>query len=229
MSDAESLADRVFVALRDDLMWGRLRPGDRLAENTLAERYEVSRTPVREALARLLADGLIERRDRGLYPYRPRVEDLKDLYELRIMLELQGITRIEEAEGKRHDAEILEPELQKWRELRKSQPPPDAGLVKDDEQFHLRLLGSSGNGAMVQALEAVNAKIRPMRMLDYLSEDRIVTTIDEHIDIAERVLDGDLPEARSLLYRHIDASRQVVMRRAREAMAMFDVMMAIKT
>ena len=67
MSESESLADRVFVALRDDLMWGRFRPTDRLAENSLAERYEVSRTPVREALARLLADGLIERRDPALF------------------------------------------------------------------------------------------------------------------------------------------------------------------
>lgn len=229
MSDAENLADRVFVALRDDLMWGRLRPGDRLAESTLAERYEVSRTPVREALARLLADGLIERRDRGLYPYRPRVEDLEDLYELRILLELQGIQRAEEAGGKRHNVEILEPELEKWREFRKSPPEPDAGIVKDDEQFHLRLLESSGNRAMVSALEAVNAKIRPMRMLDYLSEDRVTATIDEHIAITERVLDGDLPAARSLLHAHIDSSRQVVVQRAREAMAMFDVMMALRT
>ncbi|MGE0216013.1 GntR family transcriptional regulator [Mycolicibacterium sp.] len=229
MSDAESLSDRVFVALRDDLMWGRLRPGERLAEITLAERYQVSRTPVREALARLLADGLIERRDRGLYPYRPRVEDLEDLYELRIMLELQGIQRVEQDGNRRHSAELLEPELEKWREFRKSPPVPDAGIVKDDEQFHLRLLAASGNRAMVSSLEAVNAKIRPMRMLDYLSEDRVTATIDEHIDITERVLDGDLPAARMLLHAHIDASRQVVVRRAREAMAMFDVVMALRT
>jgi len=227
MTDTESLAERVFVALRDDLMWGRLRPTERLAENTLAGRYEVSRTPVREALARLLADGLIERRDRGLYPYRPRVDDLENLYELRITLELRGIQRLENADG-RHDPKILEPELERWREFRKSPPTPDAGIVKEDEQFHLRLLSSSGNQALVTALEAVNARIRPMRMLDYLTEDRVLATIDEHIDIAERVLDGDLADARALLNAHVDGSRQVVIQRAREAMAMFDVVMALR-
>ncbi|MGB3233416.1 MAG: GntR family transcriptional regulator [Mycobacterium sp.] len=227
MTDTESLADRVFVALRDDLMWGRLRPAERLAENSLAERYAVSRTPVREALARLLADGLIERRDRGLYPYRPRVDDLEDLYELRITLELRGIQRLENG-ARRHDAAILEPELERWREFRKSPPKPDAGIVKEDEQFHLRLLASSGNQALVTALEAVNARIRPMRMLDYLTEDRVLATIDEHIDIAERALDGDLADARALLHAHIDGSRQVVIQRAREAMAMFDVVMALR-
>ena len=210
MSDTESLADRVFVALRDDLMWGRFRPTDRLAESTLAERYEVSRTPVREALARLLADGLIERRDRGLYPYRPRIDDLEDLYELRITLEMRGIKRMEDVQGQRHDVGILEPLLDTWREFRKSPPAPDAGIVKEDEQFHCGLLSASGNQALVTALEAVNAKIRPMRMFDYLTEDRVLTTIDEHIDITERVLDGDLPTARALLHEHIDGSRQVV-------------------
>lgn len=228
MSDSGSLADRVFVALRDDLMWGRLRPTDRLAENTLAERYQVSRTPVREALARLLSDGLIERRDRGFYPYRPRVDDLEDLYELRITLELRGIQRLEDADGRRHDPSILEPELERWREFRKTPPVPDAGIVKEDEQFHLRLLSSSGNEALVTALESVNARIRPMRMFDYLTEDRVLATIDEHIDITERVLDGDLCDARGLLHAHIEGSRRVVIARAREAMAMFDVVMALR-
>ena len=65
-------------------------------------------------------------------------------------------------------------------------------------------------------------------MLDYLTEDRVAATIDEHIDIAERVLDGDLDRAQELLYAHIDASRRVVVARAREAMAMFDVVMALR-
>lgn len=228
MGDTESLVDRVFVALRDDLMWGRIKPTERLAEITLAERYQVSRTPVREALARLLADGMIERRERGLYPYRPRVEDLEDLYELRITLEMRGIQRAGEDGGRRHDPSVLEPELERWRGFRKTPMAPDAGIVKEDEQFHVQLLSSSGNQALVTALQAVNARIRPMRMLDYLTEDRVTATIDEHIDIAERVLDGALDDAQTLLYAHIDGSRRVVVQRAREAMAMFDVVMALR-
>ncbi|MDT5103909.1 MAG: hypothetical protein QOI25_1422, partial [Mycobacterium sp.] len=103
MSD---LADRVFVLLRDDLMSGKLPPAERLAEISLAERYGVSRTPVREALARLLADGLVERRERGLYPYRPSLQDLDGLYELRTTVELRGIVRIEEDGDRSHDHDV---------------------------------------------------------------------------------------------------------------------------
>ena len=112
MSD---LADRVFVLLRDDLMSGGLPPAERLSEMALAERYGVSRTPVREALARLLADGLVERRERGLYPYRPSLQDLDGLYELRTTVELRGIVRIEEDDDRSHDHDVLGPELDRWQ------------------------------------------------------------------------------------------------------------------
>src|SRR5690606_33479539 len=79
--------DRVYLSLRDDLMSGRISPDERLGEEKLAERYLVSRTPVREALARLVSDGLVERREHSWFPFRPRFDDLADLYELRTLLE----------------------------------------------------------------------------------------------------------------------------------------------
>lgn len=228
MNDAANLTDRVFVALRDDLMSGRLPPAERLAENALAERYEVSRTPVREALARLLADGLVERRDRGLFPYRPRLDDLDELYELRTTLELRGVARIEEDPGKRHDAAILGPELDKWHAFRKALPAPDAGFVSEDEQFHLRLLASSGNRALANALDVVNARIRPIRMFDYLTENRMLATVEQHITVAECALEGKLADARDALMSHIDGSRRVAIDRATQALSMAGIVRALR-
>ncbi|MEV6774304.1 GntR family transcriptional regulator [Nocardia sp. NPDC051030] len=88
------LSERVYRALQRDLAAGTLVPTERLGEERLAETYGVSRTPVREALARLYADGLLERQPDGFYPYRPRVDELGDLYELRIVLEARGIQRL---------------------------------------------------------------------------------------------------------------------------------------
>lgn len=228
MSDTGNLADRVFVALRSDLMSGKIAPTERLAEISLADRYSVSRTPVREALARLLADGLIERRERGLYPYRPRLEDLDGLYELRITLELRGIVRIEEDPEKHYDSSILEPELDRWTQFYKNSPAPDAGFVAEDEGFHNTLLGASGNTALVSALEMVNARIRPIRMFDYLTDDRMTATITEHITILEHVLEGRLTQAREKLLAHIDGSRRVAIQRSSEALSMANIVMALR-
>ncbi|WP_084505559.1 GntR family transcriptional regulator [Nocardia harenae] len=87
------LRERVYDALRRDLAGGVLPATERLREERLAAEYGVSRTPVREALARLLADGLVQRHADGLYPFRPRLDELDELYELRIVLEARGLQR----------------------------------------------------------------------------------------------------------------------------------------
>lgn len=223
-----SLREQVYLRLRGDLMSGRIGPGNRLGEERLAELYGVSRTPVREALARLQADGLVERDDNGLFPYRPRLEELADLYEVRITLEMRGILRILQGSGELHNPEVLGPELQRWYGLRGEMPDPDAGFVVLDEQFHTTLLASSGNRALVDALTNVNAKVRPVRMFDYLTPDRMRATVEEHIAVAELVLDGHLQRAHDALLAHIDESRAVVIERAQQALAMARMANAVR-
>lgn len=214
------LGERVYLAMRADLMAGRFAPAERLGDGRLAERYGVSRTPAREALARLVADGLVQRADDGLYPYRPRFEEITALYELRSTLELRGIERGQVTPTARHDHDVLGVELDRWTALRGDPPEPDAGFVDSDERFHTALLASSGNPALVDALRSVNTKIRPVRMFDYLTPDRMAATITEHIDITQLVLDGRLGDAYTALKAHIDESRKIVVARAEQAMTL---------
>lgn len=228
MSAGGTRRDRVYRALRSDLMTGVLPPETRLGEERLAEQYGVSRTPVREALARLVSDGLVERREQGLFPYRPRFDDLADLYELRTTLELRGIRRALADHSNRHDPDVLGGELDRWYALRRDLPEPDAGFVVLDEQFHLALLAAAGNPALCDALAAVNAKVRPVRMFDYLTHDRIAATVDEHIGVAEAVLAGRLEDAHDQLLAHIDTSRAVVVQRAEQARTMARLARAVR-
>ncbi|MFD4467944.1 GntR family transcriptional regulator [Rhodococcus sp. NPDC058505] len=223
-----SRREQVYRALRADLMSGRIGPAERLSEERLAEMYGVSRTPVREALLRLQADGLVQRDVRGLFPYRPRLEDLADLYELRITLEVRGIRRILDGSGDRHDPEVLGPELARWYALRDETPEPDAGFVALDERFHTTLLAAAGNRALSDALAGVNARVRPVRMFDYLTPDRMSATVSEHITVAELILDGQLQRAHDALLSHIDESRAVVIDRAQQARAMARMASAVR-
>lgn len=213
-----SRSELVYRRLRTLLMDGAVSPMERLLEEALAERFGVSRTPVREALTRLQADGLVERRDGGLYLHIPRFDAIADLYELRLTLELHGIERAMEDRTIVHDASVLEPELLRWKALLLAPPAPDAGFVAMDEGFHATLLRASGNAALVEALEQVNRRIRPIRMYDYLTVDRLEATVSEHIAIAELVLDGDLSQALKSLRDHVQESRTVVMERAAKAL-----------
>lgn len=213
-----SRAERVHRSLRDDVLNGRITPRTRLAEEPLARQHGVSRTPVREALTRLRADGLIERRDGAFFVVVPNLDELRDMYELRVTLELRGITRAIENAGVRHDLQVLADELGRWRELRVSPPAPDPNFVVLDERFHTELSRASGNPALTEALVAVNQKIRRVRMYDFLSADRIEATIAEHIDIVELTIAGMLDEAYVALCEHIGASADVVLERAKRAL-----------
>ncbi|WP_100444433.1 GntR family transcriptional regulator [Glycomyces xiaoerkulensis] len=215
----DPLAARVYIALRADLMAGRYEPGRRLGEERLAGNYGISRTPVREALSRLTADGLVAREADGLYPYRPRIDQLNDLYEVRLTLELRGLARAAADPGTAHDPDLLGPELDRWYALRRTPPRPDAGFVDADEHYHLTLLAASGNRELAEALEAVNNRIRPARMFDYFTDERMATTIAEHIGIAEGALDGRYEEATKILTRHIETSRSIVVTRAEAALS----------
>src|SRR3954452_20299496 len=146
----------VYDRLRTELRSGWIAGWDRLAEEPLAERFGVSRTPVREALTRLVSEGLLERRNGGMYLALPSFQHLAGLYELRVPLELRGISRAMESPAIRHDRPALESALERWCELDRNDPAPSPEFVSEDEMFHVALLASSGTPALTAALVTVN-------------------------------------------------------------------------
>ncbi|WP_415973178.1 GntR family transcriptional regulator [Rhodococcus sp. 077-4] len=213
------LRQKVYSSLRRDLISGAISSTERLGEERLAELYGVSRTPVREALARLQADGLVTRDEAGLHAYRPRLGDLPDLYELRSTLEARGIAR---SMSHPVDRASLSNLLDTWIGLRANPPDTTDDLVSLDENFHVTLLDASGNAALTEALCTVNAKVRPVRILGGLDAAAVVSAIEQHIEIVERVLAGTLDAALELLLTHIDSSRDRVVERAQQAAALAD-------
>lgn len=213
------LREQVYHRLRDEILNGRVSPRERLTEPKLSKAFEVSRTPVREALSRLLSDGLVERTDFGYAVVVPSLEDLRNLYELRITLELRGISRAIENPQVRHDEALLRAELARWEEMRDVVPDPDPSFVLRDERFHQVLSRASGNVQLTDALVTVNQKIRAVRMHDFVEEERITATIDEHLEILRLVLARRLPESLTALHKHVGESLEVVMERATAAMA----------
>ncbi|MCC2028296.1 GntR family transcriptional regulator [Microbacterium sp. YMB-B2] len=209
---------RIYEQLRSELLSAVFSPFHRFTEENVAERFVVSRTPVRDALARLEADGLLIKRDGALFRYTPTLEEFTDLYELRILLEVQGIDRALNDPTVHHDRERITAEQLVWTTRLEQGVAPDAGFVDADEQFHIALLRAAGNLELVSALERVNRRIRPIRMHDYLTQDRVDATISEHLEILELVLTGRLSEARDFLRTHVGQSQSIVEARAARAM-----------
>jgi len=217
-ANSQLLREQAYLSIRRMVMLGEFPTGQRLGEEQLAEQLSVSRTPIREAFVRLHADRLLHRfADGGYYVAEIDLLDLRDLYELRLTLELRAVNRAEE-EGIEHDRETLLAIKEEWLGIQADPPPPDGSFIALDEVFHTELARSSGNLAIVETLEAINVRIRQVRLYDFLSEDRIATSTEEHLAIVEALLENDITLAATRLADHIGASLTVVEQRAADAM-----------
>jgi DNA-binding GntR family transcriptional regulator len=213
-----SRGDTAYAELKRRLLQGEFPLGERLAETRLASLLDVSRTPVREALARLHAEDLVERHhDGGFQPSPPDLHRTHELYQIRIALELHAICS---PAGEAHDASIIAPLHREWAELSDAADVPvDPGFVLLDEDFHVRLASAAGNSALVEVLVGINERIRPVRMHDFLSEERVDATIREHLGILDALLAFDRTTAADRLRRHLLQSLEVVEGRAATALA----------
>jgi DNA-binding GntR family transcriptional regulator len=223
--DAGLRSDHTYALLKRRLLQGEFALNARLGEERLAALVGVSRTPVREALKRLHAEGLVRRGDDGGYvPVAPDVTLMRHLYEVRIGLEIQALHR-PARHGIRHDPAVLEALRDEWtallpdRALDGGPLEPDPGFVLLDEAFHITLAESAGNPVLADQLRLVSERIRIVRMQDFLNPGRIEATVEEHLGLVEAVLGGDLREAEERFAVHVGLSMAVVEQRVAAAIA----------
>ena len=206
--------ESVYRRMRADLLGGRIRPGDRVTEHWAAEAYNVSRTPVREACRRLAEEGLLAPRPRHGYsaPVIDPVE-IEEFYEVRRAIETVTVRRAAEATGPRP---VLASLRRAWSG---DMPEPGVEIVYRDEAFHLALARISNARVALQMLESINARIRLVRVHDFLDQDRIRATVDQHLAIIGAIERHDADGAVALIDAHILESAEVVQEAAGRALA----------
>ncbi|EFH12359.1 GntR family transcriptional regulator [Teichococcus cervicalis] len=194
-------ADRVHEQVKAMAITYRLRPGERINEVELARLLGVSRTPLREALNRLAAEGFLSataHRGYSVPPLDPA--QVMALYEYRAVLET-GALRL--ACLRASDAALAG--LAAFAERSRDAPEGDRQalrLLALDEEFHERLAALSGNAEMLRALRALNERIRFLRWID-MREGRRGETQQEHLDILARLAARDAEAACRRMQRHI--------------------------
>jgi len=222
-SPEPSRSELAHRSLKRMLLLGEFPLGQRLGEERLAQSIGVSRTPVREALARLHAEGLVRRHPEGGFePAFPELDRIGELYEVRQALESLALHRSvgAGADATAHDRGALEELREDWAGM--SIDPAgttDPEFVLLDEDFHVRLALASGNAAAADLLIGVNERIRIVRVHDFLTEGRIADTVEEHLSIIDALLGGDVTVAATRLAAHIDYSAGVASNHALAAVA----------
>lgn len=205
-----SLAERIHAQLKDDIFEFRLMPGDRFSEGEVAARMAASRTPVRQALHRLQREGFLEVHFRSGWQVRPLdFAQFDELYELRIVLELEAVRRLCLRPTGEHPPALRM--LERTWMVRNDERLQDGAIVSRlDEAFHCQLLEAAGNREMARVHREVSEKIRILRRLDFTQGHRVDLTYAEHGQILEAILTRRSEEAQQLLKSHIEVSKAEV-------------------
>nr|WP_239543454.1 GntR family transcriptional regulator [Glutamicibacter nicotianae] len=185
------------------MLQGAFQPGDALREVALAERFGVSRTPVREALTRLLHEGLLERRARGLFVKEIDPEQIMQVYDLRILLEGPAA---QEAASVRTEVDLMRLQALVDRD-RALAEPDDATRLATNIEFHRALWRAAHNPVLEDLLErlATHQIHAPSSTLSVGS--RWTESLDEHQRIVDHVRERDSAKASELIQKHVSTAK----------------------
>ena len=211
---SETRSEAVIDALREAILTGRYRSGERLVQDELAEAFGTSRIPLREALRRLEGEGLVlisPNRGAIVRPLGPK--DVVDLYDVRLALESLALRRAAE-----RYADMREPTERLAVEARRAiASRSTATLFHLDRDYHALIAAASDNAQLVAALGGQWSQI--MRVMHaYLKLENYPAGVwDDHEAIATLVAHGDADAAISRLERHLTSSRDRILAHLRSA------------
>ncbi len=199
--EVASVVDQVYAAIRDRIADGSLPRGARVHQEGLAEELGVSRTPVREALRRLAAEGLVQMRtNRGAKVLDIDRVGMRAAYEARLVIE-PGAARLAAKAGNNGAQERMAAAVAEQRQALHS-----VGLsFEANRAFHLALVAASGNEFLVRFAEQlwvarIGAAIYERQLK---VQERLLLDVSEHEQILEAITSGDARRAESLTRRHL--------------------------
>lgn len=197
-------AASVAQSLRDMIAQNELAPGDRIREQALSERLQVSRTPMREALRILAAERLVE-----LLPNRGAVVAAPSLKEVRDLLSVLGM--MEALAGEQAALNGTDDELSEIRalhyEMRASFERRDKlAYFKLNQAIHRAIVAASHNSALAEMHDQLNARLYRVRYQSNLSNDNWQTAIEEHEAILDALGRRDAAAVASILRNHLGST-----------------------
>jgi DNA-binding GntR family transcriptional regulator len=197
-----SLTESIAGLLRERIVDGQFQPGEKLVEAEIARQLQISRGPVREALAQLRAEGLvIERPRRGSFVAELTLDDVREIYELRAALESRAARLLIE----RDDREALA-ELGVIVEAMKAATEVDdrEGFAELDARLHTELCRLSGNRRLHRAFVQQAGLLRALLRLEIKTQYRTLTGIlEEHVELFADLDSGDSRRAEAACDRHM--------------------------
>lgn len=203
-----TIRGQVYHILRDEICCGKYVPGSRLQEMELSEHLGVSRSPVREALRQLVADGLlIEVPNKGVFVKEFTQRDIDEIFDMRLLLESHAILN-----SRKH---MTSARLQKLFDiLGMLETTYAAGNLEEytkcDEKLHNHLVELSDNSLLIATYERVRSMNQQFRVFSLTSKIRFDNSLEEHRQIIHALATGDVETAQQTNARHLELACECI-------------------
>ena len=203
------LHEEAIDRLRDLIVQGQLAPGTRLNERLLTARLGISRTPLREAIKLLAAEGLVE-----LLPNRGAI--VAPVEPARVAETLQVMGALESLAGELACAHADAERLAEIRALHYEMLAMHArgdlsGYFKFNQAIHIKIVEAAGNAVLANTYRQLNACARRARYMANLSKERWDEAVREHEEILRALVERDAPRLKALLRDHLAAKLAAVL------------------
>jgi DNA-binding GntR family transcriptional regulator len=205
-----NLIQQVYKTLRKEILHGEIAPGTRLVETQLAERFEISRTPVREALSMLKYEGLVsDAPGSGVVVSECSVKDVEELMGVRAVLEEYAL---DQAFDKLTEIDILQLELFIKKAARYVEENDPEAVFEANTEFHNYILGKSGNKRLEKILSNAMDSILRYRMASLHYPGNPEISIEKHARLVDAIKRGNKEEAKALLVDDIHSAKRTVLK-----------------
>ena len=199
-----ALYEQVAERLRGRILAHTLAPGSWIDEQALATEYGISRTPLREALKVLAAEGLVTMKlRRGAYVTEVSERDLAEVFHLLALLESDAATTVATSAT---DAELAE--LQALHEHLESTVNDRDAFFRANEQFHIRLLQIADNRWRLQLVNDLRKVMKLNRHHSLFKQGRLKASLAEHRQIMAALMARNAAKVQKLMQQHIDHGRE---------------------
>lgn len=201
---SQKLSQQIYALLRKDIIECTLEPGQLLEGAAMSERYQIGRTPFREACQRLETAGLVE-----IMPYRGAIvasfsyRDISDLFEVRHMVEPE-IAALASQRSSGNKLEELEANIAEWKKLTKSNAPPLVPEINwNSKNFHLGVARLTQNKELVNTMEGIQDKLMRIVIFTARRSPQNYPFNAIHPEILEAIRRGKAADARNLMIKDI--------------------------
>lgn len=196
-----STTQKLKDALEEDIINGRLLPGEQLDHDALAHQYGVSRTPIREAIQQLVVSGLVMvKPKKGTFVARVSFDQLIEMFE--VMAELEGMCgRLAARRIQPLELEALRAALKRCQDPTVMADPDD--YYYENEEFHSCIYAASHNTFLASETRQLKQRLKPYRRLQLQTRNRVSTSVEEHRKIFEAIENGQEHEAEQHLKEHV--------------------------